>query len=104
VKIWWLTGNEYESSTSNRFFSVKPDRSVVRDFMCAQYECSLKELEKRDFTIRCFTHDIKSRWSPRKRNLNQYLDDIMDPPKGPDTSNDGNDYGTYFSLQEVEVE
>lgn len=104
MKVWLMVGDTYESKTSHAVFKDKPQRHQVVRFILDHYqsESEYKTEEyvlSKDYTIRCHTHDMKTGWSSKVRDFNQYVDDILACIDG----NDGNDYGTYFCMTEMDL-
>lgn len=104
MKVWLMVGDTYESEASHAVFKEKPQRHQVVRFMLDHYGkhyggYTEEDVLSRDYTIRCHTHDMKTGWSSKPRDFNQYVDDILACIDG----NDGNDYGTYFCITEMDL-
>lgn len=104
MKVWLMVGDTYESDTSHAVFKDKPQRHQVVRFIIDHYlktdgyaeEVILSD----DYTIRCYTHDMKTGWSPKPRNFDQFVDDVL---SCNGDGNDGDDYGTYFCMTEMDL-
>lgn len=99
MKVWLLFGDTYEGGISHAIFSEKPTRLQLKNFIVTHYDDDEEVVVSKDYTIQLWKHGAGG-WIRKERNFEQFLDDIL---AGVDI-NDGEDYGTYFNLTEVEVQ